>query len=113
MGHDQPRNLGRGETGGSAALPMWVNYMRTALKSLPEKFPSRPDGLLATYAPDSGREEFIYSENLPPEPMMAPAGNGELPLPAEAPDEALPQTRPAALTAPAPVVERSPTPIRR
>jgi len=113
MGHDQPRNLGRGETGGSAALPMWVNYMRTALKNLPEKFPPRPDGLLATQAPDSGREEFIYSENLPPEPMMAPAGNGELPLPAEAPDEALPQTRPAALTAPAPVVERSPTPIRR
>ncbi|NMF99797.1 penicillin-binding protein 1A [Aromatoleum toluolicum] len=110
MGHDQPRNLGRGETGGSAALPMWVNFMRTALKSLPEKFPARPDGLVAVHT-GSGREEFLYSENLPTEPIMLPTGTEELPLPAEAPDEALPQTRPTA--APAPVVERSPTPVRR
>ena len=110
MGHDQPRNLGRGETGGSAALPMWVNFMRTALKSLPEKLPARPDGLVAVHT-GSGREEFLYRENLPTEPIMLPTGTEELPLPAEAPDEALPQTRPTA--APAPVVERSPTPVRR
>lgn len=110
LGHDQPRNLGRGETGGSAALPMWVNFMRTALKSLPEKFPPRPDGLVAVHT-GSGREEFLYSENVPTEPILLPAGTEGLPLPAEAPDEALPQTRPTA--APAPVVERSPTPVRR
>jgi penicillin-binding protein 1A len=111
IGHDQPRNLGRGETGGSAALPMWVNYMRTALKDLPEKSPSRPDGLLAVHT-GSGRQEFIYRENLPPEPVVVPVTTGELPLPVESPDEALPQMRPATQM-PAPVVERSATPVRR
>ncbi|MCC4114180.1 penicillin-binding protein 1A [Aromatoleum toluclasticum] len=111
MGHDQPRNLGRGETGGSAALPMWVNFMRTALKGLPEKFQPHPDGLLAVNT-GSGREEYIYAENLPAEPIVIPAGVANLPPPSEAPDEALPQTRPAAGPA-APVVERVPTPIRR
>jgi len=35
MGFDQPRSLGSGETGGGAALPIWMNYMRYALKDLP------------------------------------------------------------------------------
>ncbi|NMG43138.1 PBP1A family penicillin-binding protein [Aromatoleum toluvorans] len=110
LGHDQPRNLGRGETGGTAALPMWVNFMRTALKGSPEKFPARPEGLLAVNT-GSGREEFIYQENLPTEPIVVPAGIENLPPPSEAPDDAPAQPRPSA--APAPVVERVPTPIRR
>ena len=35
LGFDQPSTLGRGEYGGVAALPIWVEYMRTALKSTP------------------------------------------------------------------------------
>jgi len=37
VGFDQPRTLGRGETGGRAALPIWIDYMRVALAGLPQK----------------------------------------------------------------------------
>ena len=35
MGYDTPRNLGARETGGGLILPIWINYMRTALKGVP------------------------------------------------------------------------------
>lgn len=35
IGFDQPQTLGRGEYGGRAALPMWIDFMRDALKTLP------------------------------------------------------------------------------
>ena len=44
MGYDQPRTLGS-ETGGSAAMPIWVNYMATALKDIAQEIPSMPDGV--------------------------------------------------------------------
>lgn len=37
IGFDQPASLGRGETGGRAALPIWIDFMRTALQGIPEK----------------------------------------------------------------------------
>ncbi len=37
VGFDSPRSLGRYETGGKAALPMWIDFMRVALKDIPEK----------------------------------------------------------------------------
>jgi penicillin-binding protein 1A len=36
VGFDQPRSLGRYETGGRAALPMWIDFMEVALQGLPE-----------------------------------------------------------------------------
>ncbi len=36
VGHDSPRSLGDRETGGGIALPIWMNYMREALKGVPE-----------------------------------------------------------------------------
>jgi penicillin-binding protein 1A len=35
IGFDQPKKLGNGETGGSAALPIWIGYMDKALKACP------------------------------------------------------------------------------
>ena len=35
FGFDNPRNLGDGETGGGLSLPIWIDYMRTALKDVP------------------------------------------------------------------------------
>src|SRR3989344_4156021 len=35
-GFDQPASLGRGETGARAALPIWIDFMRTALQGIPE-----------------------------------------------------------------------------
>jgi penicillin-binding protein 1A len=37
VGSDKERTLGRGETGASAALPIWIEYMKVAHKKLPEK----------------------------------------------------------------------------
>ena len=37
VGFDQPRSLGRREFGGTAALPMWMNFMRVALEDIPEQ----------------------------------------------------------------------------
>ena len=34
-GFDQPATLGRNETGGRVALPIWVDFMRVALKDVP------------------------------------------------------------------------------
>jgi penicillin-binding protein 1A len=36
VGHDNPRSLGDRETGGGIALPIWMDYMREALKGVPE-----------------------------------------------------------------------------
>jgi len=36
IGYDAPRSLGDRETGGGLALPVWIDYMRQALKSVPE-----------------------------------------------------------------------------
>lgn len=75
IGFDQPRNLGNGETGGSAALPAWIGYMSKALKDVPESFMPQPDGLVALETPGSGKgptREYFYKENVPvsvePEP---------------------------------------------
>ncbi|MGQ0621587.1 MAG: penicillin-binding protein 1A [Panacagrimonas sp.] len=46
MGFDQPAPLGRGENGGRAALPMWMDFMRAALKDHPETPRPRPSGLV-------------------------------------------------------------------
>jgi penicillin-binding protein 1A len=35
MGYDTPRKLGDRETGGGLSLPIWINYMETALKGVP------------------------------------------------------------------------------
>jgi len=37
VGSDKERTLGRGETGASSALPIWLEYMKEAHKKLPEK----------------------------------------------------------------------------
>ncbi|KAB7624412.1 penicillin-binding protein 1A [Alkalilimnicola sp. S0819] len=56
MGFDQLQPLGRGETGSTAALPVWVSYMGQALKGVPEADPARPAGLVSVRIdPESGR----------------------------------------------------------
>lgn len=37
MGFDKPRSLGAGETGGGLSMPIWINYMKTALKDVSQK----------------------------------------------------------------------------
>jgi penicillin-binding protein 1A len=77
IGFDQPKRLGNGETGGSAALPIWIGYMSTALKDVPEMHREPPSGLMRAEGrdPASGAHisDYLYSESLPPpEADLAP-----------------------------------------
>ena len=47
IGFDQPRTLGTNETGGVAALPIWIAYMQKALKGTPDAQLPMPDGIIA------------------------------------------------------------------
>jgi penicillin-binding protein 1A len=49
VGFDQNQPLGKGETGGRAALPMWIDYMRVVLDGVPEKSLVPPPGIVTTH----------------------------------------------------------------
>ncbi|MBK6905692.1 MAG: penicillin-binding protein 1A [Rhodocyclaceae bacterium] len=81
VGFDQPKRMGSGETGGSAALPIWIGYMQTALVGVPESSQELPSGLTPlTITDPAGRtvHDYIYSEfvavdedpTAPPEPLV-------------------------------------------
>jgi penicillin-binding protein 1A len=75
IGFDTPQTLGRNETGGSAALPIWMGYMGAVLKGVPEQPLAVPEGVLAARVnPDTGLRaaegqpgvgDFFYQEFLP------------------------------------------------
>jgi len=69
IGFDQPKNLGKGETGGTAALPTWIAFMSKALKNVPESFLSAPEGLVVrhTRRNKAPAQELFYEENAPSE----------------------------------------------
>ena len=46
MGYDQPRKLGDRETGGGLSLPIWIDYMQTMLKGVPQQETAPPPGLV-------------------------------------------------------------------
>ncbi len=46
VGFDKFKPLGSIETGGRAALPMWLDYMKVALDGMPESIVERPEGLV-------------------------------------------------------------------
>ena len=55
IGYDQPRSLGTNETGGVAALPIWISYMQRALKGVPEQTLEAPTGVVSMRInPDTG-----------------------------------------------------------
>ncbi|MCB1888080.1 MAG: penicillin-binding protein 1A [Rhodocyclaceae bacterium] len=66
VGFDKPKNLGRGETGGRAALPIWIDYMRVALEDVPVTRLEMPDGLVSIRPFGADSDELIYKENMPP-----------------------------------------------
>ena len=46
VGYDEKRVLGRGETGGRAALPIWIDFMEVALRNRPARDFVVPDGIV-------------------------------------------------------------------
>lgn len=75
MGFDEPKTMGNRETGGQAALPIWIDYMATALKSIPVAKITPPKGIvIAKIDPETGMRdmfgtlsEYFFQEQLPPE----------------------------------------------
>jgi penicillin-binding protein 1A len=77
VGFDQPRSLGKGETGAHAALPIWMDFMTRVLPTLPVTPRPIPEGLVSlrvdkqtglrvdATAPDSYFEWFS-ADRLPP-----------------------------------------------
>ncbi|OUR72464.1 peptidase [Methylophaga sp. 41_12_T18] len=55
VGFDSPKTLGRYETGGRAALPMWIDFMKVALKDVPDEPLQQPvDMVTVKIDPESG-----------------------------------------------------------
>ena len=79
LGFDDNSLLGGAEFGGTAALPIWIDFMRQALEGLPEKHFEQPEGLvIARINADTGERttpddpkaifEYFLRENTPPIP---------------------------------------------
>jgi penicillin-binding protein 1A len=76
VGYDQERPLGELEEGARTALPIWIHFMREALKGVPEYRRPMPDGvvplrisretgaLVSNENPD-GMTELFESDRLP------------------------------------------------
>jgi len=76
VGLDNGKPLGNRETGGRAALPIWINFMREALKNTPNIPLSQPDGIIGLLIdPETGLKttpsnqqaifEYFREENTP------------------------------------------------
>ena len=89
LGYDQPTPMGRGEYGGSTALPVWLEYMKVALEDTPSAFMPQPNGLVSVRIdPRTGQRalpgqegavfEVFREENAPPplETANGSHGNG-------------------------------------
>jgi len=121
---DQKKSLGQGESGASAALPFWIDFMREYLKDKPkEKFPAPPEmtdemrivqGTRARiHANERARLGVLSGEILPESSDLEldPLGGGE--SASEPPPVATPPNRPVAAPAgpvrpPAPAVSPAP-----
>ncbi|MEP7056231.1 MAG: penicillin-binding protein, partial [Caldimonas sp.] len=81
IGYDNPRKLGDRETGGGLALPVWIDYMKTALKGVPIQEPSAPEGLVNMngewYYEEYTRGTGVSSVGLEDKPPPPPASNDE------------------------------------
>jgi penicillin-binding protein 1A len=78
VGYDEQTSLGNKESGGVAALPMWIDYMRVALDGVAEDREFQPEGIstvrvdrktgkLAAPGSDNAYFEFFRDENIPTE----------------------------------------------
>ena len=85
MGFDQPRSLGDKETGGGAALPIWMSYMEKMLKDVPQAVYTMPENMAAVRINEEGFRdesssliEYFYEENIPPEQTVPYTPNEEI-----------------------------------
>lgn len=90
VGFDAPRSMGSRETGARAALPMWVDYMREALRDSENRILRRPRGIMAaridadtgeftTAANPNAMFELFREENVPDAPPPPATTTGDRP----------------------------------
>jgi len=80
LGFDQPRSLGKNQTGGVVALPVWLGYMEKVLPEIPEMLREMPQDVvvvpMAPYPALPGQSrlipEFFYREAVPPPEVLQP-----------------------------------------
>ncbi|HMN20341.1 MAG TPA: penicillin-binding protein 1A [Ottowia sp.] len=77
IGYDTPRNLGSRETGGGLALPIWINFMQTALKGVPVAQLTPPAGVTRL------GDDWVYDETARGEGIRNLDGAGLEPDPLE------------------------------
>jgi len=103
MGFSQPRRLGGGETGGTAALPIWIGFMRTALADVPESQSAVPEGMrrIEGVDPATGQaiSDLVYQE-APIPTAEAPATTDAAPIAPATDATPTTPTTPDALPAP-------------
>ncbi len=64
LGFDQNYALGRREYGGTSALPIWIDFMETALDGVPEQPRTLPDGLTSVRIdPTTGKRARADQDN--------------------------------------------------
>src|SRR5204863_5919926 len=101
VGFDQPKTLGKNQTGAVVALPIWVSYMEKALKDVPEMPREMPPGVVvvptgpfpAAQGDTRLAPEYFYQEAVPPPEVLRPE---PLPQPAAPLPEPTPQPSPPA-----------------
>ena len=79
IGYDTPRKLGDRETGGGLALPVWIEYMSYALKGVPVRELTPPEGVTQSDG-DWAFEEFGHGagvRSLGLEDVLPPAPTTE------------------------------------
>ncbi|WP_374584171.1 penicillin-binding protein 1A [Ideonella dechloratans] len=80
IGYDTPRKLGSRETGGGLALPVWIQYMSTAIKNTPVSEYTPPAGVVNVNG------EWYYDEFANGQGVSALTGDEHLPA-TPTPDE--------------------------
>ena len=73
VGYDTPKKLGNKETGGALALPIWIQYMQTALRDVPVASYEQPAGIVvengepvfSNFADGSGVRSLGLNDPLP------------------------------------------------
>jgi penicillin-binding protein 1A len=72
VGFDQERPLGESEEGARTALPIWIQFMREALRGVPEQHRTMPDGLVTLrISPETGTLVSAENPDGVPEIFMA------------------------------------------
>jgi len=83
VGYDNPRNLGSRETGGGLSLPIWIDYMNTALRKEPVAEYKAPAGIMQVggewyyeeFGPSQGVQSLGLSDPWPGASITLPPGS--------------------------------------